>query len=98
MMNPARAKRETTRQLRDLPNVGKQIEKTLLSIAIEKPGQLTGADPLELYKRVIDVTGKPVDPCLLDVFISIVDFMDGAEAKKWWAYTAERKELLGQDD
>jgi hypothetical protein len=31
------------------------------------------------------------DPCVLDVFMSIVHFMDGGEALPWWSFTEERK-------
>ena len=36
------------------------------------------------------------DPCVLDTFISITRFMDGDEARPWWAYTAERKAAMQQ--
>lgn len=39
-------------------------------------------------------TGKRHDPCLLDVFIAVVRFMDGEPAKPWWKYTTERKREL----
>jgi len=28
------------------------------------------------------------------MFLSIVDFMNGGEAKPWWKYTAKRKEHM----
>jgi hypothetical protein len=31
---------------------------------------------------------------VLDVFISAVRFMEGAPARPWWRYTAERKRAL----
>jgi uncharacterized protein YqhQ len=31
---------------------------------------------------------------MLDTLMSVVDFMNGGEAKVWWAYTSERKLLL----
>jgi len=30
-------------------------------------------------------------PCLADVFISAVKFMEGAPHQRWWHYTEERK-------
>jgi hypothetical protein len=33
---------------------------------------------------------------MLDVLMSITDFMNGNEAKVWWAYTPERKERYGE--
>jgi hypothetical protein len=32
---------------------------------------------------------------MLDVLMSITDFMDGGEPQVWWDYTAERKRLYG---
>jgi hypothetical protein len=34
-----------------------------------------------------------MDPCLLDVFLSVSDYMEGKEARRWWEYTAMRKQL-----
>jgi hypothetical protein len=31
---------------------------------------------------------------VLDVFLSAVRFMEGAPARPWWHYTAERKRAL----
>jgi len=93
-MNPKKVRRESTRSLTDLPNVGAAIEKILNSIGIDKPAQLAGSDPFELYERLYKLTGKWEDPCVLDTFISIVRFMSGEEAQVWWAFTAERKHLL----
>jgi hypothetical protein len=36
------------------------------------------------------------DPCVLDVFISVTRFMAGDAPQPWWAYTAQRKQLLAQ--
>jgi hypothetical protein len=93
-MNPKKVRRASTRSLTDLPNVGPAIAKILNSIGIDKPSQLEGCDPVELYERLYKVTGKWEDPCILDTFISIVRFIDGEEAQVWWAFTAERKRLL----
>jgi hypothetical protein len=93
-MNPTKARRESTQRLTDLPNVGPAIAKILRSIGIDNPSELRGSDPFELYKRLYKLTGKWEDPCLLDVFISIVRFINGEEAQVWWAFTAERKKLL----
>jgi hypothetical protein len=31
------------------------------------------------------------DPCMIDMLISVVRFMDGEPPQPWWAYTAEHK-------
>ena len=40
------------------------------------------------------ITGVRHDPCLLDVFIAAVRFMDGGPKKPWWKFTAGRQRAL----
>ncbi len=83
------------RRLQDIPNIGKAIEKKLLLLGIREPGELIGRDPYKMYDDLCSLTGKWHDPCLLDVFISAVRFMEGGPPKKWWEFTRERKERMG---
>lgn len=78
-------------KLEDLPNVGPAIAKDLRRIGVLEPESLVGRDPFAMYDELCRVTGQRHDPCLLDVFISAVRYMEGAPAKPWWKYTAERK-------
>ena len=94
-MNPARVDRASLRGLTDLPNVGPAIAADLRLLGIETPVQLVSRSPLELYRRLCEVTGTRHDPCVLDVFMSVTRFMAGDPPRSWWAYTAERKALLG---
>lgn len=86
-----KASRKTVSMLEDLPNVGKATAEDLKLIGIHEPGQLIGQDPVDLYYRLCESTGRRQDPCVLDVFMSIVSFMKGESAQPWWAFTAERK-------
>jgi hypothetical protein len=95
-MNPQKVMREKVEKLTDLPNVGKTTAADLKRIGIERPQQLEGADPYVLYVRLCKAFGERQDPCMLDVLMSIVDFMDGAEPKRWWAYTRLRKRRYGE--
>ena len=36
------------------------------------------------------------DPCVADVFIAAVRFMEGSASVPWWHYTAERKQAFKQ--
>lgn len=94
-MHPDKVRRETTNKLTDLPNIGPSLAKDLRRIGIDTPEQLIGRDPVELYGKLCEVTGTRQDPCVLDVFMSVTDFMNGAKPKVWWAYTPERKRLSG---
>ncbi len=90
-MNPAKVIREKVKKLTDLPNIGVSLADDLHSIGIENPEQLKEKDPFELYEKLCKKSGKRLDPCVLDVFMSITDFMNGNEAHVWWDYTKERK-------
>jgi len=82
--------------LEDLPNVGSAIAADFVRLGIRTPRALAGRDPYALYDELNRITGTRHDPCLLDTFISAVRFMDGAPAKPWWKYTAERKRTLAK--
>jgi len=86
--------RECVSELEDLPNVGKAVAADLRSIGIRKPGELVGQDPLAMYEQLGQVMGVRHDPCMLDVLISAVRFMEGGPALQWWAFTAERKRMM----
>jgi hypothetical protein len=94
----AKLKADRTRivELEELPNVGKSIAADLRRLGVRSPAQLKGRDPYALYERLNRVTGVRHDPCVLDTFIAVIRFVEGAPAKHWWAYTAERKQALSQ--
>jgi len=79
--------------LEALPNIGPAIAADLHLLGITDPQQLKGRDPWELYEELCRITRQRHDPCLLDVFIATVRFVEGAPALPWWHYTAERKSL-----
>ncbi len=93
-MNPAKVSRDRLQRLEDLPNIGPAMARDLRSLGIRTPADLTGQDAYVLYGRLCTLTGFRQDPCVLDVFLSVVRFMDGGAAQPWWAYTAERKRAL----
>lgn len=90
-MNPAKVVKEKTKKLTDLPNIGKSLAQDLELIGIDAPEKLKGKDPYELYQELCKATNARQDPCVLDVFMSVTDFMNGNEPQVWWAYTDERK-------
>lgn len=90
-MHPAKVRRAQVKVLTDLPNVGPSVAGDLRALGIEAPAQLLGQDPAALYDRLCALTGSRQDPCVLDVLLSIVRFMDGEDPRPWWDYTAERK-------
>lgn len=87
--------RHDIKNLQDIPNIGKAIEAELNFIGINKPHDLVGKDPYQLYNDLCETTGRRQDPCVLDVFISAVRYMEGGPPKKWWEFTSERKKKMG---
>lgn len=82
--------------LEQLPNVGPALAADLRLIGVLAPRDLRGRDPFVLYQSLCAVTGQRQDPCVLDTFMAVTEFMRGAQAAPWWAYTAQRKVLYGR--
>jgi len=94
LSRPVRSAMRDTARLEDLPNVGPAVAADLRAIGISRPAELAGRDPYVLYEALNRHTGVRHDPCVLDTFIAVVRFVEGAPAKPWWTYTAERKRTL----
>lgn len=86
--------RKIVSELEALPNIGKTIGKELRLIGIEHPLDLIGQDAFLLYDQLCKKKGQRVDHCVIDVFMSVIDYMEGGEAKPWWMFTGRRKQLL----
>jgi len=86
--------RRDSAKLEDLPNVGRATATDLRGLGIRVPGDLKGRDPYALYDALNRATGTRHDPCVLDTFISAVRYVEGAPARPWWKYTAQRKRTL----
>ena len=94
MKNPDR---ETVSQLDALPNIGKAIAGDLQLIGIDHPGKLIGKDPFELYEALCSASGKRQDPCVIDVFMSVIHFMEGGDPLPWWKFTDNRKKHIAKN-
>ena len=86
--------RTDTNDFNKIPNVGPATIRYLNILDINKPFELIGRNPYSMYSQLCKITGKQLDPCLADIFISAVKFMEGAPSQKWWYYTEERKRTL----
>ena len=80
------------RTFSDIPNVGPATAADFALLGFASPHALIGQDPYALYHRLCVVTAAHQDPCVADVFIAAVRFMEGAPPHPWWYYTAERKQ------
>jgi DNA transformation protein len=80
--------------LEQIPNVGPSIAGDLRQVGVRTPRALVGRDPYRLYLSLCKATRERQDPCVLDVFISAVRFMEGGPVQPWWHYTQERKRMV----
>jgi hypothetical protein len=90
-MSKNMAIRNQIKHFQDIPNVGKAIENDFSLLGIKKPVDLVSKDPYQMYSDLCSLTHKHHDPCVIDVFISAVNYMKGGPPKKWWKFTKERK-------
>lgn len=88
--------RSQVTKLEQIPNVGPATAGDFRLLGLAEPRDLRGKDAYALYAELCKVTGVRHDPCVIDVFLAAVRFMDGKPAKPWWAYTAERKRELAK--
>ncbi|WP_372392801.1 helix-hairpin-helix domain-containing protein [Xanthomonas sp. NCPPB 3582] len=93
-MHPAKVDRAQLRRLTDLPNVGPACVQDLHLLGIHAPEQLLGCDAYAMHAQLCQRTGVRHDPCVIDVFLSIVRFMQGEPPRHWWEFSAERKAAL----
>ncbi len=87
--------RNEIKRFRDIPNIGPAIEKDFIALGLCEPSELIGKDPYQMYLDLCTVKQKRQDPCVIDVFISAVRYMEGGPEKKWWEFTKERKKRYG---
>jgi len=78
-------------RLEQLPNVGPALAADLRLLGIAHPRELAGRDAFALYLALCRASGRRQDPCVLDTFLAVTDFMAGAAPRPWWAYTPQRK-------
>lgn len=86
--------RDTVTELTHLPNIGPAMAADLRLVGVNQPKDLIGKDPFQLYDILCSKTTRKHDPCVIDVFLAAVDFMEGGKATPWWKFTAERKRHL----
>lgn len=87
-----KAKRCTeVKNFTDIPNVGPAIERHFVFLKLASPNDLRKQDPFLLYTRLCTESGVRHDPCVLDTFIAVVDFMNGTPSRPWFYYTKGRK-------
>jgi hypothetical protein len=86
--------RNTVSRLDELPNIGKAIAEYLERINIAHPKQLVGKDAYALHNDLCLELGFWVDACVIDTFLSAIDYMEGGEPQPWWHFTEELKSKM----
>jgi len=82
---------EESRWLLELPNVGPATALDLVKLGIRSQAALARRDPDAMYEAICRADAVRHDPCVRDVFASLVAFANGAPPRPWWHYTPERK-------
>ena len=82
---------EEVKTFKDIPNVGPAMERDFALLGLKKPTDLVKQDPYKLYQKICKVYGTRKDPCVLDTYLAVIDFMNGAPARPWFYYTKQRK-------
>lgn len=88
--------RETVSKLIELPNIGNKMVQYLEWVGIDRPQKLIGKDAFALYQELNKVRCTTLDPCVIDVFMSVIHFMEGGEALPWWSFTQKRKRTFAK--
>jgi hypothetical protein len=95
LKRPKASSADECQALEQLPNVGPALAADLRLLGIGHPRELAHRDAFVLYQTLCAKTGQRHDPCVLDTFMAVTDFMRGAAPAPWWHYTAQRKALYG---
>jgi hypothetical protein len=86
----AKSSKEVTK-FQDIPNIGPAMARDFALLGLKVPSDLKRKSPLQLYRQMCKITGKRQDPCVLDTYIAVIDFMNGAPTRPWYWYTKGRK-------
>jgi hypothetical protein len=74
--------------LETIPGIGEKLSEKLKLIGIGKVSDLKNRDPEQLYDKLQETLGSPVDRCVLYTFRCAVYFASHAshdpEMLKWW--------------
>ncbi len=67
------------------------MTRDFLSLGLREPKDLKQKNAFALYQQMCRVSGVRQDPCVLDTYMAVIDFMNGAPPRPWFRYTKERK-------
>ena len=71
-----------------IPGIGDKLAQVLRELGYTKVEELDGANPEQMYQRLIALRGEPVDRCVLYTFRCAVYFASNRvhepQKLKWW--------------
>lgn len=79
------------KKLSHIPNIGPAMIRDFKMLGITEPKQLKHKTAFGLYTKLCKITKQKQNPCILDVFLMVEDYVGGAPGRSWFKYTAERK-------
>ena len=89
--------RGTISRFDQIINVGPAMSLGFEKMGFKQPPDLIGQEPIVLYQRLCKIDDEFYDPCVLDVLMATVDYMNGNRPRQWWDYTAKRKKLFTEE-
>lgn len=87
-------KQAATRELQEIPGVGRSIEADLRRLGIERVEELRGRKPQDLYERMMIQQGGHIDRCMLYVLRCAVYYAEGGREPDrllWWNWKDTRR-------
>ena len=71
-----------------IPGIGEKLGRMLYDLGYRTVSDLKGADPEEMYGKLMKLYGHPIDRCVLYVFRCAVYYASNtrheAEKLRWW--------------
>jgi len=83
--------------LADMANVGPATLGDLKLLGIQRVAQLARLQPSDafvLWRKLGRLTGGLHDPCVIDVFMSVISQAHGNKPCPWWHFTKQRKAMM----
>jgi len=83
--------------LSDLANVGPATLGDFKLLGIQRVAQLAKLQPSDafvLWRKLGRLTGGLHDPCVIDVFMSVISQAHGKKPCPWWHFTKQRKAMM----
>jgi len=78
--------------LSDLRNVGPVTRKNFRLLEIETLEQLAAQNADDLFRRLSEMRGERVDPCVHDIFSATIHQARTGDALPWWHFSGARKQ------